>query len=75
VHKSIGNNKVCPRLLMELMKEVVNPLPFIFEKSCQSGKVPTDWKRENIISISKKGKKKTWGTTSWSVSSLCPEIS
>jgi len=44
---------------MELMKEVVNPLPFIFEKSCQSGKVPTDWKRENIISISKKGKKKT----------------
>ncbi|KFV43390.1 hypothetical protein N341_07033, partial [Tyto alba] len=57
VHKSMGPDEVPLWVLREVVDEVAKPLFIIFGKSWQSGEVPTDWRRENITPIFKKGKK------------------
>ncbi|KFP75376.1 RNA-directed DNA polymerase from mobile element jockey, partial [Apaloderma vittatum] len=62
VHRSMGPNAIHPRVLKELADEVAGPLAIVFERSWQSGEVPTDWKRANIDTIfSKKGSKENPG--------------
>ncbi|PKU47712.1 rna-directed dna polymerase from mobile element hypothetical protein [Limosa lapponica baueri] len=46
VHKSMGLAEIHPWVLRELVDEVAKLLSIIFQKSWQSGEVPTDWKRE-----------------------------
>lgn len=73
MHKSVGPVEIHPQVLKELADEVAKPLSTMFERSRQSGEVPTDLK--NITLIFKKGEKKKRkedpGTTGQSVSPLC----
>ncbi|KFP78676.1 LINE-1 reverse transcriptase, partial [Apaloderma vittatum] len=55
VHKSMGPDEIHPWVLKELAAEVARPLAIIFERSWQSGEVPTDWRRANITPIFKEG--------------------
>ncbi|CAM4659528.1 unnamed protein product [Caretta caretta] len=56
VHKSMEPDALHPRVLKELADVTAEPLAIIFENSWQSGEVPEDWKKANVVAIFKKGK-------------------
>ena len=55
--KSQGPDNLHPKLLLETLDEIKEPLTEIFKKSLQEGSVPNDWKLANTITLHKKGSK------------------
>jgi len=56
-HKSTGPEEMYPRVLRELADVIAEPLSITFERSWRTGDLPEDWRKANITSIIKKGKK------------------
>ena len=54
-NKSCGPDLIHPRLLIELADQIAEPITVLFNKTVQSGILPTDWKRAFISPIYKKG--------------------
>ena len=55
--KSQGPDNLHPKLLLETLDKIKEPLTEIFKKSLQEGTVPNDWKLANIVPLHKKGSK------------------
>ena len=57
VHKAMGPDQLHPRVLKQLASTLAPILQIIFQKSINSGKVPSDWKKANVSPIFKKGER------------------
>eukprot|EP00061_Rhincodon_typus_P001799 g15813.t1 len=55
VDKLPGPDRLHPRVLMEIPKEIVEALVVIFQESLKSGRVPEDQKIANVTPLFKKG--------------------
>lgn len=61
IHKSMGLDEI-HLWLLRVTDVIAKPLSIIFTQSLQLSKMPEDWRKENVIPIFKKGKKKDPGT-------------
>jgi hypothetical protein len=56
-HKAAGPDELGPRVLKELAATIAPMLTSVYRRSYQTGEVPQDWKKANVVAIYKKGKK------------------
>ena len=55
--KAAGPDKLKPLLLRELRDEIAPIIKVIFDRSLQTGKLPADWTKANVMPVFKKGDK------------------
>eukprot|EP00061_Rhincodon_typus_P008758 g31649.t1 len=55
VDNSPGPDGLHPRVLKEIVEEIVEALVMIFQESLESGRVPEDWKIVEVTGLFKKG--------------------
>jgi hypothetical protein len=55
VNKAPGLDEIVPRILIENVDYLGQPLEYIYEKFLEMGVVPSEWIRANVIPIYKKG--------------------
>jgi hypothetical protein len=55
IDKSPGLDRIYPRVLWETREVISYPLMVIFNKSLETGTVPDDWKRAEVVALFKKG--------------------
>ncbi|KAK4825499.1 hypothetical protein QYF61_000012 [Mycteria americana] len=60
-HKSMGPDKIHPRVLKEPADVLTKPLSIIYQQSWLTGEVPADWRLANVMPIFKKGRKEDLG--------------
>ena len=54
MNKSAGVDKLYPRVLKELAKNIAYPLKLIYESSLRNSTLPGDWRSANISAILKR---------------------
>ena len=55
--KAAGPDRLKPLLLRELREEIAPIIKIIFDRSLQTGKLPADWVKANVMPVFKKGDK------------------
>jgi len=53
-NKAPGVDGIVPRILVEKSDVLSEPLLYIFKKSIECDRVPSDWKKANVTAIFKK---------------------
>ena len=56
-HKAAGPDCIRPLILKELRDTIAPILQVIFTRSFKTGKLPSDWKKANVVPVFKKGSK------------------
>ena len=54
-NKSPGVDGITPKLLKEIVEQIITPLAKLFNLSQQEGIIPSEWKEANITPLFKKG--------------------
>ena len=60
-HKSMGPDRLHPKVLRELVGVIAEPLSAIYQRSWMSGEVPEDWRLASVTPIFKKSRKEDPG--------------
>ncbi|KAF1606038.1 UNVERIFIED_CONTAM: hypothetical protein FQV16_0004848, partial [Eudyptes robustus] len=60
-HKSMGPDRIHPKVLRELAEVLTKPLSIIYQQSWLTREVPDDWRLANVMPIYKKGWKEDPG--------------
>lgn len=58
IHESMGPDEIYPKILRELRDVVPKPLSMVLENQWQSGELPGDWIKENVVVILEREKKR-----------------